>query len=60
MTLVGWFRFSSRLQANQLKDISTQRYVSMYSFAIVCLALGDKPKALCWLEQSHQDRAGAI
>jgi TolB-like protein/Flp pilus assembly protein TadD len=43
----------------QLKDISRQRYVSMYSFAIVYLALGDKQEALRWLEQCYQDRAGA-
>ena len=43
----------------QLKEVSRQRYVSMYSFAIVYLALGDKEEALRWLEQSYQDRAGA-
>jgi TolB-like protein/Flp pilus assembly protein TadD len=44
---------------NQLKELSKQRYVSMFSFAIVYLALGDKEEALRWLEQSYQDRAGA-
>src|SRR4030095_4030072 len=44
---------------DQLKELSTQRYVSMFSFAIVYLALGDKQEALRWLEQSYQDRAGA-
>ena len=43
----------------QLKEISSQRYVSMYSFAIVYLALGDKQEALRWLERCYQDRAGA-
>jgi TolB-like protein/Tfp pilus assembly protein PilF len=43
----------------QLKEISRQRYVSMYSFAIVYLALGDEQEALRWLEQCYQDRAGA-
>ena len=43
----------------QLKEVSRQRYVSMFSFAIVYLALGDKEEALRWLEQSYQDRAGA-
>ena len=43
----------------QLKEISRRRYVSMYSFAIVYLALGDKQEALRWLEQCYQDRAGA-
>ena len=44
---------------DQLKEVSRQRYVSMYSFAIVYVALGDKPEALRWLEQCYQDRAGA-
>ena len=44
---------------DQLKEVSRQRYVSMFSFAIVYLALDDKQEALRWLEQSYQDRAGA-
>src|SRR5438876_11342393 len=43
----------------QLKEVSRQRYVSMYSFAIVYLALGDKQEELRWLEQCYQDHAGA-
>ena len=44
---------------DQLKEVSRQRYVSLYSLAIIYLALGDKQEALRWLEQSYQDRAGA-
>jgi TolB-like protein/tetratricopeptide (TPR) repeat protein len=44
---------------NQLKELSTQRYVAAYSFALVYLGLGDKEEALSWLEKSYQDRAGA-
>ena len=44
---------------DQLKEISSQRYVSVYTFAIVYLALGDKEEALRWLERCYQDRAGA-
>ena len=44
---------------DQLKEVSRQRYVSLFSFAIVYLALDDKQEALRWLEQSYQDRAGA-
>jgi TolB-like protein/Flp pilus assembly protein TadD len=44
---------------DQLKEVSRQRYVSTYSFAIVYLALGDKQEAVRWLEQCYQDRAGA-
>jgi TolB-like protein/Tfp pilus assembly protein PilF len=44
---------------NQLKELSTQRYVAAYSFALTYLGLGDKEEALRWLEKSYQDRAGA-
>ncbi len=44
---------------NELTELSTQRYVAAYSFALVYLGLGDKEKALRWLEQSYQDRAGS-
>ncbi len=44
---------------NQLKELSTQRYVAAYSFGLVYLGLGDKQEALCWLEKSYQDRAGS-
>jgi TolB-like protein/tetratricopeptide (TPR) repeat protein len=44
---------------SQLRELSTQRYVAAYSFALVYLGLGDKEEALRWLEQSYQDRAGS-
>jgi tetratricopeptide (TPR) repeat protein len=44
---------------DQLKELSGQRYVNAYSFALVYLGLGDKEEALRWLEQSYQDRAGS-
>src|SRR5947208_14831837 len=37
----------------QLKEISRQRYVSMYSFAIVYLALGDLQVSLLVLEHGY-------
>jgi TolB-like protein/tetratricopeptide (TPR) repeat protein len=43
----------------QLKELSKQRYVSAYSFALVYLGLGDREQALNWLEQSYRDRAGS-
>jgi serine/threonine-protein kinase len=43
----------------QLKMLSRQRYVSAYSFVLVYIGLGDKEKALDWLEQSFVDRAGS-
>ncbi len=39
-----------------MKELSKQRYVSAYGFALVYLGLGDKEEALRWLEQSYQDR----
>jgi len=44
---------------DHLKELSKERYVAAYSFALVYLGLGDKPEALRWLEQSYQDRAGS-
>jgi TolB-like protein/Flp pilus assembly protein TadD len=44
---------------NQLNELSKQRYVAVYSFALIYLGLGEKEEALRWLEQSYQDRAGA-
>jgi hypothetical protein len=44
---------------NQLQELSKQRYVSDYSFALVNLGLGDKEEAVRWLEQSYQERAGS-
>jgi adenylate cyclase len=44
---------------NQLKELSKQRYVSAYSFALVYIGLGNKEEALRWLEKSYQDRAGS-
>jgi len=44
---------------NQLKELSKQRYVSAYGFALAHLGLGDKEEALRWLEQSYEDRAGS-
>jgi tetratricopeptide (TPR) repeat protein len=43
---------------DQLKELSKQRDVTAYSFAIVYLGLGDKEEALRWLQKSYQDRAG--
>jgi TolB-like protein/Tfp pilus assembly protein PilF len=43
---------------NQLKDLSKERYVSAYSFALVYLGLGNKEEALGWLQKGYQDRAG--
>src|SRR5262249_16974930 len=43
----------------QLKELSKERYVSDYSFALAYIGLGDKEEALRWLEQSYLHRAGS-
>jgi TolB-like protein/Tfp pilus assembly protein PilF len=43
---------------DQLKELSRERYVSAYSFALVYLGLGNKDEALRWLQKSYQDRTG--
>lgn len=43
----------------QLQELSKERYVSAFSFALACIGLGNKEEALRRLEQSYQDRAGA-
>ena len=42
----------------QLPQIAAHRYVPSYSFALLHMALGDKDKAIEWLERSYQDGAG--
>jgi TolB-like protein/Tfp pilus assembly protein PilF len=42
---------------DQLKEISRQRYVQAYNFAIVYAGLGEKDKAFQWLERSYQEHA---
>ena len=44
----------------QMKQISQQRYVNAYAFAVVYAALGDKDQAFQWLEKSYQDHAPEI
>jgi adenylate cyclase len=43
---------------DQLNELSKERYVSAYSFALVYLGLGNKEESLRWLEKTYQDRAG--
>src|SRR5437660_1803043 len=42
----------------QLQQLATRRYVTSYSFALVHIALGEKDKAIDWLERAYSDRAG--
>jgi serine/threonine-protein kinase len=45
---------------DQLKQISKQRFVYAYGFAVVYAGLGEKDQAFQWLEKSYQDREGRI
>jgi len=42
----------------QLPQIGAQRYVSAYSYALLHMALGEKDKAIEWLERGYQEGAG--
>jgi TolB-like protein/Tfp pilus assembly protein PilF len=43
---------------SQLERLATQRYVPNYSFALVHMALGEKEKAIDFLEGAYRDRSG--
>ncbi len=45
---------------DQLKQISRQRYVNAYNFALVYAGLGERDQAFQWLEKSYQDREPRI
>lgn len=41
----------------ELREMSGQRYVSPYQFAVVYAGLGDKEQTFAWLEKAFQDRS---
>jgi TolB-like protein/Tfp pilus assembly protein PilF len=43
---------------DQLQQLATRRYVANYSFALAHIALGDKAKAIDYLEGAYRDRTG--
>jgi serine/threonine-protein kinase len=43
----------------EMEEVARHRYVQAYAFACVHAALGEKEKAVDWLEQSYRNRAGA-
>jgi tetratricopeptide (TPR) repeat protein len=45
---------------DQLNQISKQRFVKAYGFAVVYAGLGEKDQAFQWLEKSYQDREPRI
>jgi tetratricopeptide (TPR) repeat protein len=44
----------------ELRELSKQRYLSPYLFALVYAGLGDKDQTFAWLERAFQDRASLL
>src|SRR3982074_3058179 len=52
-------RSEKALQSQErLREVSKQRYVSPYIFAMIHLGLGEKNQAIDFLEKTYQDRDG--
>jgi TolB-like protein/Flp pilus assembly protein TadD len=51
-------RNEARKILEQLRQMRAQHYTCAYSFACVCLGLGERDEALKWLEQGYQERDG--
>jgi tetratricopeptide (TPR) repeat protein len=49
-----------RAVLRRLEELSRQRYVSPYHMAYVHTGLGDKERAMDWLERAYRERAGGI
>src|SRR5262249_542204 len=47
----------TRQMLTQLKEESTRRYVSAYSFAVIYSVLGEKERAIDCLEQGYREHA---
>ncbi|MGI9068544.1 MAG: tetratricopeptide repeat protein [Pyrinomonadaceae bacterium] len=45
---------------NELKELSKERYISPYNFAIIYVGLGEKDRALDWLEKAYQEKSEAL
>jgi TolB-like protein/tRNA A-37 threonylcarbamoyl transferase component Bud32 len=53
-------REEARAILRRLEESSAQRYVSPYHFAYVYTGLGEHDRAIDYLEQAYEDRAGAV
>ncbi|HKC62487.1 MAG TPA: protein kinase [Pyrinomonadaceae bacterium] len=42
---------------DELREMSKQRYISPYSFAVIYAGLDDKEQAFAWLNKAYQDRS---
>jgi DNA-binding winged helix-turn-helix (wHTH) protein/TolB-like protein len=45
---------------DELKKLSTKRYIPAYFIALVYTGLDDKAQAMEWLEKGYQERSGAL
>jgi hypothetical protein len=45
---------------DELKELSTRRYVPTFVFAILYFGLGEKDQAFKWLEKAHEERSGVF
>ena len=48
-------RTGAQRSINELLDLSKQRYVDPYLFAVIYVGLGDKAKTIEWLEKAYSD-----
>jgi eukaryotic-like serine/threonine-protein kinase len=45
---------------HRLEELSSQRYVSAYDIALIHVGLGDKERAMQWLERAYQERSDGL
>ena len=50
----------ARAMLGRLEELSRRRYVSPYHMAYVHTGLGERERALDWLERAYEERAGGI
>ena len=49
-------RAEAQARVQELLTLSTQRYVSPYSVALICDGLGNRDKTIEWLERAYKER----
>ena len=54
------FRSTLREQLNELKELSTQRYVSSLDIAAIYARLGEENQAFEWLDKAYEERCSLL
>ena len=54
---VAGHRSEAQQVLSQLTELAKQRYVSPYRIAVIYTGLGDKDRALAWLEKAYEHRS---